>query len=226
MYRYRMWLSIAVLCLMAVCIFVAGCQCTTTCSARKLGPYGFKTSRMGEEGFIINWLVVGPFPNPGGRPDNEGFHIDYLKKYGGEANYVPANGMEIIKDDDTKLKWAQYESSYTDIDFFSIDHLGLNYSDGNILTYSACWLKCKKDMDVEIRVGSDDGYKLWIDHKLIAEQRVYRYAEMDSEIYPIKLSKGIHLILIKVDDDAGDYSFIMRVVTPNGKKVPGLKVWN
>jgi len=125
MCRSKMRGCIVVLCLAAVCV-VVGCEgpavrpaaCT---AAKKLGPY-----ELDEEGFITNWLVVGPFPNPGERPDNEGFHVDYLKKYGGELKHVPANGMEITKDNGTTVEWAQYETSYSSrIDFFSVDHLDL-----------------------------------------------------------------------------------------------------
>lgn len=81
-------------------------------------------------------------------------------------------------------------------------------------------------MNVQIRVGSDDGYKLWVDHKLVGEEHVYRAAYQDQENYPIKLSKGMHLILIKVDQDYGSFEFMLRVTTPAGRKASGVKVWN
>ena len=112
------------------------------------------------------------------------------------------------------------------IDFLSVEHLSLGGVVDNILTYSACWLECEKDMNMQIRVGSDDGYKLWVDHKLIGNEHVYRPAEQDQESYDIKLSKGMHLVLIKVDQGPGEFKFMMRVVTPDGKKASGIKVWN
>ena len=232
MCRSKMRICIAVLCLAAVCV-VVGCEglaarksCTAekkpACLVKRLGPY-----ELDEDGFIANWLVVGPFPNPGERPDNEGFHVDYLKDYGGEAKHVPADGMGITKDDGTKVKWAQYEPSYgSRIDFFEIAHLDLGFQQDDILTYSACWLECEKDMNVQIRVGSDDGYKLWVDHNLIGEEHVYRAAYQDQESYDVKLSKGMHLILIKVDQDYGAFEFMLRATTPAGMAASGIKVWN
>ena len=190
-------------------------------AAKKLGPYS-----LNEEGFILNWLIVGPFPNPGERPDCKGFDTDYLKNYGGEEKYVPANGMEIAKDDGKKVKWTPYTSPDTEIDFFAVTSLGLADQQENVVTYSACWLECEKDMAVEIRAGSDDGYKLWVDNKLIGTQHVYRSDERDSESYPIKLAKGTHLVLIKVDTDWGQYSMMVRVVSPDGNKAAGIKVLN
>ncbi len=226
MYRNKMCLWIAVLASALVCASFVGCKGLAISPAGAasdvLGPY-----ELDNDGFITNWLVVGPFPNPGDRPDNKGFHIDYLKNYGGEANHVPFKGMEIVKDDATKVKWAPYKSKYySRIDFFSIDHLGLGYNEEDILAYAACWLECENDMKLELRVGSDDGYKLWLDHKLIGEQHVYRAAYQDQESYPVKLAKGTHIILIKVDQDYGSFEFMMRVLTPDGQRPDGIKVWN
>jgi hypothetical protein len=191
-----------------------------------LGPYGFSANWMEAPGFISHWLVAGPFPNPGERPDNNGFNVDYLKNYAGEIGHVPTNGMEIKTDDGTVVKWQQYAASTTDINFFDIEHLKLKPMQDDILCYNACWLDCDADKEVELRIGSDDGYKLWVNHKLVAEQNVYRAMDMDQETYKIKLNKGRNLILLKVAQDWGDFQFTLRIVDADGEEVPGIKVWN
>lgn len=198
----------------------------TTDKGSTLGPYGFTANWMDEPGFITNWLVVGPFPNPGERPDNEGFNVDYLKNYGDELNHTPTNGMEIKKDDGTVVKWQQYESEYPEISFFDIESLGLEYDQEDILCYCACWLEADADKEVELRIGSDDGYKLWVNHKPISEQNVYRAMETDQETYKVKLNKGKNLVLLKVTQDWGEFEFMLRVVDAEGKEAPGIKVWN
>ena len=220
-------------CLVACCLLVYGCPAPPAGqapdvadeqlapAAKKLGPH-----ELDSEGFITNWLIVGPFPNPGERPNNKGFHVDYLSKYGGEIKYVPADRRAIAVDAETTVKWGRYASDDSAIRFMDVTHLDLDWECEDVLTYSACWIECDKDADVQIRVGSDDGYKLWIDHKLVGTQHVYRAPEVDQETYPMKLSKGMHLILIKVDQDYGSFEFMLRVVTPEGKKAPGVKVWN
>lgn len=231
---------ISVVCFALLGAFIAGCEqpagttapageakavkpAATAAKAQTLGPYDFSSNWMDEEGFISNWLIIGPFPNPGERPDNKGFNVDYL---GGEANYTPTSGKEVKKPDGTTVKWQQYKSTYTEISFFAVDFLGLDYNQEDVLTYSACWLEADADKNVEIRIGSDDGYKLWLNHKLVGTEHVYRGAEMDQEIYPVKLNKGMNLILLKVDQDWGEYEFMLRIVDSKGKKVPGIKVWN
>ena len=194
-----------------------------------LGPFKLAKNWAEEQGFVVNWLICGPFPNPGSRPDNAGFNTDYLKDYGGEAAFTPTNGMEIkgggIKGDSV-VKFLPYSTTGTDIIFGDVAHLKIEANQEQILTYSACWLDSDEDKDVEVRVGSDDGYKLWINHQLISEQHVYRAMEMDQETHKVKLNKGKNLLLIKVDQDTGEYQFMLRVVTPDGKAAPGVTVWN
>ena len=35
-----------------------------------LGPFKLAKNWAEEQGFVANWLIAGPFPNPGDRPDN------------------------------------------------------------------------------------------------------------------------------------------------------------
>ncbi len=105
-------------------------------------------------------------------------------------------------------------------------YLRIEPTQEKILTYSACWLDSDADKDVEVRVGSDDGYKLWINHQLIATVHEYRAMEMDQETHKVKLNKGKNLLLIKVDQDTGEYQFMLRVVGADGKAAPGVTVWN
>jgi hypothetical protein len=191
-----------------------------------LGPFNLAKNWAEEQGFVANWLICGVFPNPGERPDNTGFNTDYLKNYGGEAAFVPTNGMEIKTPDGKALKFQPYHASGTDIIFGDVNFLGIEPTQEKILTYCACWLDSDADKDVEIRVGSDDGYKLWLNHQLIATVHEYRAMEMDQETHKVKLNKGKNLLLIKVDQDTGEYQFMLRVVGADGKEAPGVKVWN
>jgi hypothetical protein len=191
-----------------------------------LGPYALAKNWMDEQGFISNWLLAGPFPNLGERPDNNGYNIDYLKNYGGELNHVPANGMEIKIEGGTAVKWQAYQSTDTVVNFFAVEQLKLEPSQEDILCYAACWVDADADKEVELRIGSDDGYKLWVNHKLVSEQNVYRSMEMDQETHKVKLNKGKNLILVKVTTDWGEFAFMLRVVNAEGKEVPGIKVWN
>jgi len=178
------------------------------------------------DGFIRNWLFAGPFPNPGGRPEGDenakasckGFAADLLK---GEAAYVPKAGMEVPKEGGGTVVWKAITS-----DADMVDMTGLMDSTDNTVIFAACWVEIEKDADVEIRIGSDDGNKLWVDNKQVAVVHEHRAASADQDNHKMKLTAGKHLVMIKVDNDWGGYSFCLRVVTADGKKVPNMKVWN
>jgi hypothetical protein len=178
------------------------------------------------DGFIRNWLFVGPFPNPGGRPEGDenaqasckGFAADLL---GGEAAYVPKAGKEVSMEGGKKAVWKVIAA-----DADSVDMAGLMDATDNTVIYAACWVELEKDADVEVRVGSDDGNKLWIDNKQVAVVHEHRAASADQDNHKMKLTAGKHLVMIKVDNDWGGFSFCLRIVTPDGKKLANMKVWN
>jgi len=178
------------------------------------------------EGYIRHWLFAGPFPNPGGRPQGDenakaackGFNTDLLK---GEADYVPRAGAEVPVEGGKKVVWKPIVADGDTVDMANL----LNSTDDTVI-YAACWVDLEKDVDAEIRVGSDDGNKIWLDHKLVATVHEHRAQSPDQDVHKVKLTAGKHLLLIKVDNDWGGFSFCLRIVTPDGKKIPGLKVWN
>jgi hypothetical protein len=181
------------------------------------------------DGFIRNWLVVGPFPNPGGRPQGEmdavpkckGYECDYLK---GEAAYIAEAGKEVALEGGKKVAWKACKSDSDLVDFLAL--AGLNMGDGeNIAAYAFCWVEVDQDVDAQVRVGSDDGYKLWIDGQLVKAVHEHRGAEQDQETHKVKLAKGKHPLLLKVDTDWGQFAFYLRVLGSDGKKV-AVKVWN
>ena len=96
---------------------------TATVAGPTLGPFNLAKNWAEEQGFVVNWLICGPFPNPGDRPDNTGFGTDYLKNYGGEAAFTPTSGMEIKKDDGSAVKFLPYSTTGTDIIFGDVAHL-------------------------------------------------------------------------------------------------------
>jgi len=179
-----------------------------------LGPYDLDAN-----GFIRSWLIVGPFPNPGDR----GLDLDYL---GGERRYIPSDGKEVPQEGGPKLKWAPHIAPGERVDFFGVGHLGLRSNQENLVAYAACWLECDADSSVELRVGSDDGCALWLDQKEIGRQHTHRAAERDQETYPVRLSKGKHFLMIKVDQGSRGFEFLLRVTSPRGDRAPGIKVWN
>ncbi len=195
-----------------------------------------KTPTMSEEGFIQHWIVYGPFPNHGDRhrPDKGAWNVDLLKKFGGEAAAIPRRGIKEtveFKEDPAaywdpgkiEIEWIPYASN-TDVVNLSLalgrsDLPGLEGSLQYIMGYAACWVESDRDQKAVVTLGSDDGYKLWINHKLAAQHRVFRGCTKDEDRHNVELKKGWNLILLKVEQDIGGYEFALRFLTPDGKPV-------
>jgi hypothetical protein len=172
-----------------------------------------------DRGFIRQWLMIGPFPNTG----DAGLDTDFL---GGESKVVPADGVESKGSTGVRRRWAAYASSDDLIDFFRVSHLGLAPEQPNLIVYAACWLGTDSDQDLQIRLGSDDGCALWLDGQLIAKHHQHRALTIDGDTHAVKLAKGKHLLLMKVENVTGSFQFILRVTTLAGERPSGVQVWN
>jgi hypothetical protein len=181
--------------------------------SRRKGPHDLDGA-----GFIQNWLIAGPFPNP----EDRAFYVDFLKT---EEQHEPEERKEIPKEGGT-VRWAPYRVDGGMVDFFRVSHLGLTEKQPFVIQYAACWLESDRDLDVELRLGSDDGFRLWVDGELRMGAHIHRAVKEDEDACAIRLSRGIHLVLLKVDQGDGDHGFVMRVVNPDGSRPSGVRVWN
>ncbi len=192
---------------------------------------------VGPDGFIRDWLVCGPFPSTGGRENTQkaGWNIDYLMPSGGEAGTVPQPGKSYrteFKEDEhaywenatIDVPWRRYVSPEDYIDlgkiFLREDVHGLDFPPVQFITgYAACNLVSDKDQPVTLTIGSDDGYKMYLNHVLVVQNRVYRGAEKDNDKHSIRLRKGNNLLLLKIDQDIGGYGFYLRLLDHSGKSL-------
>ena len=92
-----------------------------------------------------------------------------------------------------------------------------------ILAYAAVYVKSNIDKKILIKLGSDDGYKLWFNHELIAANHVHRPTVMDQNIHEVLLKKGLNPILLKIDQDIGAFSFILRLTETSGIPLEGVE---
>ena len=182
------------------------------------------------DGFIRDWFVCGPFPSSGGRTESDktGWDVDYLTATGGEAGTAPEPGTA-YRAEFTEDEYAFWENAAIDVawrrhvspdDFIDLgkifvrnDVRGLDFAPIQyVIGYVACTIDSPVDQDVRIAIGSDDGYKIYLNHALIAKNRVYRGPEKDQEKIDAHLKKGKNLLLVKVDQDIGGYGFFLRLL--------------
>lgn len=169
-----------------------------------LGPFP-----LDDEGAIRNWLVLEPIL----KGYDEAIREDLL---GGEAAVAPGAGLEQGVEGG-KLTWTARKAEFGKITLTTKEHSA---------SYGACWIEADEAKKVFLRVGSDDGYKLWLDGEAVGGEASPRAFRWDQNSHEVTLSKGRHLILIKVCNVNLGHEFAVRVTTQGFEVPKGLKIWN
>lgn len=199
------------------------------------------------KGFVKDWLLCGPFPSPGNRYDLKekrhrwNYDKDFLKRHwrygarGGEAVIMPKVDREHVvlfpseqgvpwKPMDVRVAWQPW---HADDDGF-VD-MGRAFSNDLLVDpgqtveqcfgYALCYLNIPRDFSGVLCIGSDDGYRIWVGNQEFAHKVAYRQAKPDQESYPIRLTRGLHRVLIKVHNDIGGHSLYLRLKDGQGMPI-------
>ncbi len=195
------------------------------------------TMEISPDGFIRRWMICGPFPNSGGRkkPELNKWDTDLLLKNGGEKNIEPVSEMvyDIRFEEDEfgywkpgviKTSWKSLVSSDDFVDlgkaFVHREFSGLECPPVQyVIGYAACYIESDKDQDCIVATGSDDGLKVWLNHEILGKTVLFRNIVKDDDKFKGHLVKGRNLLLLKVNQDIGDYLFCVRLFNTEGKPI-------
>jgi hypothetical protein len=198
------------------------------------GPYP-----LNPEGFLTTVLLCAPFPSPGGGEATAGYAQDFIN----EASVRPALGLtrravfraavgspEAGQWFDGKAgervlenPWSALRVS-TEIAMLKEQVPAVPF-DQNIAYYVAAYVEPGEVRAAEIRLGSDDGFKLWFNGQLLGGANLSRSAGVDAERFPVTLNAGRNLILLKIIQGGGPTGWCLRLTDPAGQPLPGAKVW-
>lgn len=190
-------------------------------------------------GFIRDWLVVGPFPNSGGRnekKDGEAWDTDFLRQYGGESAIAPYLDMPVaIAFSNTPYwdagsitqKWIYCYTWHDHLklhEYMAYRPLGIYYPQC-VGAYAACAVFSESERPLKLAIGADDDYKVWVNHKYIGGERRYGPAFTDQFIHDVTIKKGMNLILVKCDTDKNAWEFCARFLDAQWKPVTDLDIY-
>jgi hypothetical protein len=180
--------------------------------AQKLAGLGQPVDTLKLFGFLTEWKVIGPFDNTG----RKGFEtvyppeqkIDFAAEYDGKAG---------------KVKWQDFvvTEKYGKVD--------LNQPCGKlkeVTAYATTDFISDRAQEVELRLGGDNSWKVWLNGKLLFGHDEYHFnAEIDQFQMPAQLQPGRNTILVKVcqneqtEDWAADWEFQLRVTDSLGTPI-------
>ncbi len=173
-------------------------------------------------GFVTTWNVVGPFDNREEKGFAQVFAPEEELQNSAEfkAEYAGMNGP---------VKWQVLQS---EDDYGIVDIAGQleNYK-GSLMYLTSSW-DSPVQQSLQIRLGTPNAWKLWVNGKLVFQREEYhRSTRMDQYVVPVELSAGPNQLVVKLcqneqtQDWAQKYQFQLRVSDSAGAGVlPGQAV--
>ena len=101
--------------------------------------------------------------------------------------------------------------------------LGKTIGGENRVAYLRTRVYSPKAQDVLLEAGSDDGIKIWLNGKLIHGNNPPRSCKPGDDKVKATLSEGWNLLLLKINNGGTDWGACLRIRTPDGSKLPGLR---
>ena len=196
------------------------------------------------DGHLHDWLVCGPFPSPGGRwSETSGWDRDYfLDPWCGvptEATVRPAAGQRVLaifgdaegvawKPWEVFVTWRPAHSPVPVLDLGPMmrsEVLGLTSgTPERIVAYAFAYVLSPVDRQVTLSLGSDDGVRVWLNGKEIANRLIYRSVSPDTDRVACTLQAGTNALLVKVNNDIGGHALVARFLDGADKPITDLSV--
>ncbi|HEV2969815.1 MAG TPA: hypothetical protein VGY55_07480 [Pirellulales bacterium] len=181
-------------------------------AADRLRQLGQKVDLPRHFGYIAAWHIIGPFDNR----EKKGLAVAYPPERENDfaASYPAQEG---------DVKWRNYAT--TD-EFGQVD---LNRAVGKHMgaaAYAAAEFNSDRDRPVELRLGTENACKLWLNGNLLLTSEVYHsFTSMDQFVGRGTMKAGRNVILVKIcqneqtEEWAQVWQFQLRVCDPTGNAI-------
>lgn len=167
-------------------------------------------------GFLTAWKLIGPFDNT----DMKGFDVAYPpeRELKFDAKY-PGKSEEVA--------WIEHE---TEDDYGVVNLAKALAPHKGAITYAATEYVSDRPRTVELRLGTPNAWKLWVNGELaFGRDEYHRGSQLDQYRVPVALKAGKNVILLKVcqneqkEDWAQDWKYQIRVCDSAGAAIPPAK---
>lgn len=157
-------------------------------------------------GFVTVWRFVGPFP---WSMDEAFTKIN--------VNEPDVDLAATYKVGDGQVGWKPYTMK---------DPSGtINFRDvfggqAHVCAYGLAEIELPEDTEAVVRVGSDDGIKVWVNGAVVHEHNVDRGSSLDQDQAEAMFKAGKNAILVEVTQGGGGWGFCVRLTRPDGSALP------
>ncbi|MBX7167057.1 MAG: hypothetical protein K1X74_12070 [Pirellulales bacterium] len=185
--------------------------------ATELEKLGDKPDLITHLGFLINWQLAGPFDNT----DGAGF----------DKVYPPEAKLDLNAEMPGKNGPVKWQAHSTGEALGKVDLNKVLGKESAVVAYALAEFNSERAMEVEIRYGTANATKLWVNGQLVAADQVYHAGnELDQYVARVALQTGRNLILFKLcqnamkEDWAQTWDFSLRVCDVTGGGILSAKV--
>jgi HEAT repeat protein len=149
--------------------------------------------------FIQDWLVCGPFSQPGLDDLTAIFNFAFdPEKPGANVQWKPAPRADGI-------------------------NLGKLFpGKDNCAAYLKTQLTVPEDCDAFLLLGSDDGVKAWLNQVVVHANDISRGDVPDQDVAPVHLKKGSNELMLKITQGSAGWSAHARIVGHDGRAIASL----
>jgi len=181
---------------------------------KPLEELGEKVDLQKHFGFVTTWRLIGPFDNK----EKKGFPVVYAPEKSLDF------AAELEGKDGQKLTWSDHttadEYGVVDLNKVQTNHKGA-------ITYAAAEYISSGEREVELRLGTPNAWKLWLNgEELFAREEYHRAMELDQYKVRGKVKPGKNVILLKIcqneqtEEWAQRWQFQLRVCDRAGTAIP------
>lgn len=182
--------------------------------ASKIADHGVQVNLQAQLGFLPNWHIVGSFDNK----DMAGFDVAH----------GPEQAIGMIDLNATYKDMDGNDATWKEVSTINpVGNVDLNDYIGKIkgaTVYALTNFKSLEACDAEIRIGTANATKIWINGELVMVNEIYHNSNsIDKFIGKVKLKEGDNQIFMKVCQNeqkepwAQDWQFQFRFCDASGK---------
>jgi len=158
------------------------------------------------QGYLTSWQISGPYT----KADSE-FEWLFTNRFAPEQR---GSG---------ELPWKHIASG-------THPHWNFLVDIGKVIpgNYRVAYVRNKVYVDhptkVKVLIGSDDGFKFWINQKLCGQNHVARGCTPDSDVFEAQLQQGWNVIMLKITQMSAGWEFSVKMTNIDSSPIENMKL--
>jgi len=171
------------------------------------------------DGFVRDWLLLAPIQL---ESDASGAEAIEKNQIANEGSLKPKAGDKATVAG-KELTWKKVKATDYILDINSI----LNQQTEKTVGYAVAYVRSETEQpDLELKMGSNDEGKVYLNGKLLLKTTEPRALEQDGDVARnVTLNKGVNVVVFKIFNEGGsDWQGCLRFTDTRGKPITNLFV--